>query len=242
MPEDPKPVTPPVPDPEPDPKPDPRDTHIARLNKENADRRIEAKKANDERATLEKKLTSILTALEIDNEEELDTKLGEYRATKLEKGNPDLDPKVLLRAKTKLEDELKKTRDERDKLSGEFSTLTKTVQDKTIGGALRDEITKRGVRPAYHRALELDLRENVRLDEGGGVVWISKGKDGTEQFPLPLNEGVDEFFKKNPDWLPAATPEGSGSGAGKTPQFTSGKPLKDMTLSEYNKVRDKVMQ
>lgn len=240
MPEEVKPVTPPVPDPE--PAPDPRDTHIARLNKENADRRIEAKNAKEQVSALEKKYSGILSVFEAETDEELETKLGEYRAARQEKADPNLDPKALLRRNQKLEDELKKTVAERDKFSGDFSTLSKRVQDKTIGGALREEIAKRGVNPTYHRALELDLRESVRLDDTDTVVWIQRDKTGAEQFVIELNEGVEEFFKKNPGWLPPASSEGSGSGTAPKPKFGPGKSFKEMSPAEYRAARPELMK
>jgi hypothetical protein len=237
----------PNPNPNPDPnaevaKPDQKDEWIVKLKSEAATRRKEADGYKRELDEQKKKFEMIFERLGASSDEEAEKALSEYRAAQSKKADPNLDPTALLQRANKLDSEFKKLSNEYKSTADERDAWRQRYQEKEIGLAIKSVLAEFGVKPAYHGALTLDIMKNVRLNDKYEAVYVTRDKDGDEVFEVSVKAGLEDYFKANPDWLPASGTPGGGSTQSKSVPAGRIDLKKSLsTLEEYEKIRPQLL-
>jgi hypothetical protein len=226
-----------TPNPDETTQPNPLEAKIHSLNEENAGRRLNEKKLQTALDAQTALVREVLGAFGVDSPEDLAPRLSEFRAAQAETKNPENDPKKLRAMLAQLQEELKtKAASEKD-FKEKYETTSSKYRERTISKTIGDAIAAHGVKPAFAAALTAVLKDNVKLDDKDEVVWIQKDPKGNDLYEVSVKDGLEGFFKTNPDWLPADTPSGSGTQQNGRPKPATRTNIKEMTLEEYNAQR-----
>jgi hypothetical protein len=182
-----------------------------RLNEEAAKHRREAKEAKKALEQLTGRLKSIEETLGVDEEHDLDSKIGEFRAA-AEKGSKTGGEVVQLQQKLSvLDKDYKKLKSDHELTVKEKGELSQLFSSTTISHELRKSLAGYDLKAEQQELLENYLQSKgfLKLNDKRKPVWVVRDEDGDEMSEIAIKEGLASFFDKNPGYLPAQTAQGA---------------------------------
>lgn len=180
-------------------------TEIQKINGEAAKNRTEGKAAAEKAEAVAKKMTAVLSALEIEDGEDLEDKVSAVKATldgiKAKGGKPD----EVLQKFGKMEKEMK-TLQEQLKAATTAQEAERAKRMVTVKQSLAiDALTKGNA--ANPKEMAKLIMDNIGGEDDGSLVY----KNGDKE--MSIEEGTVEWLKENP-WAVKVDPKGGGGSGG----------------------------
>lgn len=178
---------------------------VQKINGEAAKSRTEGKTASEKAEAVAKKLTTVLSALDLEDSEDLEDKIGTVKSTldgiKAKGGKPD---EVLLKF-GKMEKEVKSLQDKLQAAttaqeSERAKRLTTVKQSLAI-----DALTKGSA--ANPKEMAKLIMDNIAGDDDNALVYKSGDKE------MSVEEGAAAWLKENP-WAVKVDPKAGGGSGG----------------------------